>query len=134
MSSGNLKPWKPGQSGNPAGRAVIAPELRELAKSSRATVLAAISQVMLLTSEELKEAVSEPSTTMAQHLVASVLSKAIKEGCPMRAQFLLNYILGRPAQFDPKDVEDSQAGGKQALEVVPSSVLIEVLRAHAQPK
>jgi hypothetical protein len=134
MSSGNLKPWKPGQSGNPAGRAVIAPELRELAKSSRATVLAAISQVMLLTSEELKEAVSEPSTTMAQHLVASVLSKAIKEGCPMRAQFLLNYILGRPAQFDPKDVEDSQAGGKQALEVVPSSVRIEVLRAHAQPK
>lgn len=133
MTSGNLKPWGPGQSGNPAGRPAIAPELKELAKSSKQLVLAAISSAMLQTSDELRTTVSDPSATMAQHLVASVLSRAIKDGCPVRAQFLLNYVLGRPGNFDPKDV-DTGEGPTRTLQTVPSSVLIDLLRAHDQSK
>ncbi len=33
-SNGNLRPWKPGQSGNPKGRKPIAPEVREMLESA----------------------------------------------------------------------------------------------------
>lgn len=132
----HLVHWKPGQSGNPAGRPAIKPELKKLAREARETALASIEKVMLMTPNELRESLQNPDAPLVQHLVASVMNKALKEGCPVRAQFLMNYVLGRPqtsADLE-KTLEDNARDNDGALDPnsIPSSVLIEVINRHAE--
>jgi hypothetical protein len=42
----NLRPWRPGQSGNPRGRPPVPPELRELARSHTETAIQTLVDVM----------------------------------------------------------------------------------------
>jgi Family of unknown function (DUF5681) len=128
-----LIPWKPGQSGNPGGRKKLRPELEQIAHQGRETAIESINKALLMTPDQLKHTLSNPNATMAEHLVASVLSKAIKEGCPIRAQFLMNYVLGKPAKHDPKKVfEENMERNDGALnpDEIPSSILIEVIQQH----
>lgn len=132
----HLVHWKPGQSGNPLGRPAIKPELKKLAREARETALASIEKVMLMTPNQLRESLQNPDAPLVQHLVASVMNKALKEGCPVRAQFLMNYVLGRPqtsADLE-KTLEDNARDNDGALDPnsIPSSVLIEVINRHAE--
>lgn len=132
----HLKPWRPGQSGNPLGRPAVKPELKKLAREGRDAALAAIESVMLMTPNQLRESLQNPDAPLVQHLVASVMNKALKEGCPVRAQFLMNYVLGRPqtsADLE-KTLEDNARDNDGALDPnsIPSSVLIEVINRHAE--
>lgn len=42
----NLKPWRPGQSGNPRGRPPVPPELRDLARAHTAAAISALVEIM----------------------------------------------------------------------------------------
>lgn len=42
----NLKPWRPGQSGNPRGRPRVPPELRDLARAHTAAAIKALVAIM----------------------------------------------------------------------------------------
>ena len=116
-----------GQSGNPNGRPGLPPDVRELQEITRVEVLRAINSSLIMTPQQIKEKLEDPAATMAQHLVGSVLSKAIKEGCYARAQFLVNYVLGRPKTFEvPEENEDSVVV-QQVLKGIPSSVLLKMV-------
>lgn len=128
----NLIPYGPGQSGNPNGRPVFSPEIRKLRDTARTEVIEALARCMVMDREQLQAASAERHATMAQLLVASVMTKAIKEGCPVRAQFMFNYIVGRPKQAQPHDVSDMEVEGDftKDFDSIPSAKLIDILREH----
>lgn len=133
-SLANLKSWQKGESGNPRGGMSVRAEIKALQTEAKVEVMEVISKTLLMTPAQLKASLEDPSVTMAQHLVASVLSKAIKQGCPMRAQFLMNYVLGRPKTFDPlEDHDPDQPTAGKVLKGVPSSILLEMVKSAQGP-
>lgn len=127
-------PFQKGVITNPLGRPKNPAEIRELQASAKLEVIEAINSALVLTPEQLKAKLAQPGATMAQHLVGSIISKAIKDGCFMRAQFLINYVLGRPKIFNPEDIPDNGDGpaptASEVLKGVPSSILLEMVK-HA---
>lgn len=124
--------FQKGLSGNPKGRPRADIELEFLKRRAKNEVLYCISDTMTMTRDELALVSTDPDSTMCQLMIGSVMSKAIKEGCPARAQFMLNYILGRPKPFDPdEDLEADSNEKKGALATIPSGTLIDLLKTAA---
>jgi hypothetical protein len=121
--------FKKGVSGNPAGRRKMPYEIRELQSVCKLEVIDAINSTLLMTREEIKKIISNPHSTMAQLVVASLVQKAIQEGCYMRAQFLMNYVIGRPKTFDMEQGSDETPTAQKVLKGVPSSILLEMVKS-----
>lgn len=127
----NLTPWPKGVSGNPKGRARVPEEIKMLKGEAKAEVVEAIHRSLLMTMAELTATLKSPDTSIAQQLVARIIIKALKDGCYQRAQFLLNYVIGRPKQFEDGDnsAPDSPSAGT-VLSGVPTNVLIEFMQHY----
>jgi hypothetical protein len=91
----NLKPWKPGESGNPEGRPAIPEEIKKL---------------RLLTNEEIKEVATllldknysaiqlmenDPSTPMLKLWMVKVALKATDRGDMMTLNAFLDRVVGK---------------------------------------
>lgn len=129
----NLKPFDKGVSGNPNGRpkGKSPAELNELKGQTKHEVVDAIHRSLMMNMEELKNALQDPQATVAQQLVGRIIMKALKDGCFQRAQFLLNYVLGRPKTFENDDNSAPDMATPQAvLTGVPTNVLIELMAKH----
>lgn len=128
----NIEPykWVQGQSGNPLGRTPIRAELDKIRGISRSETLLAISRTMLYTRDQMKSIAVDPKATMVELLVGSVMKKAIDFGCPQRAAFLISYILGKPETTSPeREVSEVELQAKAALDALPTSMLIEMVKA-----
>lgn len=126
--------FEKGVSGNRAGRPRLDYMTQEAKSLTRATVLTAMHKVMEMEHQDidrLSDVKKSPETIGAVALMASVLSKAIKKGNPMAAQFFMSYLFGRPVIYDPKDDNEAPSSVK-AAESISSEVLTEVLRKHAE--
>jgi len=90
------------QPGNKAAcnRPKMSSALKELRGDAKHHALECIIKTMMMTQQELSMILMDPQTTNTQRLVASLLDRAIDEGCFMRAQFLFNYILGKPVPME----------------------------------
>lgn len=89
-----------------------------------------ISKCMMMNREQLTAMATSPKATVAEILVASIITQAIKTGCPIRSQFLFNYVLGKPK---PVDLDDHETGHDEGdiVDAIPSGIIIDILRAHA---
>jgi hypothetical protein len=121
--------FQKGTSGNPAGRRKMPYELKELQSVCKLEVIDAINTTLLMTREEIKKISADTGSTMAQLVVASIVQKAIQEGCFMRAQFLMNYVLGRPKTFELDQADDEAPSVQKVLKGVPSSILLEMVKS-----
>ena len=100
--------WLKGSSPNPAGRAPLPFDVQELKAQSRVEMLRAMSQVLLMSKEELfryQDPTRLPNESGAKILAARVLLGAISNGCPIRTQVFLNYILGKPKPYNEGEDE-----------------------------
>lgn len=129
-SLANLKKFKPGQSGNPTGAGRWPKELQNLRSQSKQEVVRVVSRCMLMSKKQLKAMALNPDATVAEILVASIISKAIETGCPIRSQFLFNYVLGKPKPVD-LDESDQEPVEQDVVDAIPSPIIIDILRAHA---
>lgn len=89
------KNWKTGQSGNPKGRPIIAPELSEARKFSKFLVEETFHRLLLLSWIELEKIVSNPNTCVLDRLLAKLIVMTEKEGCSTRLNFILDRLIGR---------------------------------------
>ena len=88
--------FMPGTSGNPNGRPRVPRQIQQLKETARVEVLKAMAECLLMNKAELQSVPNDPNRNAAQRLTASILINAINSGCPARAQFFMNYILGKP--------------------------------------
>lgn len=127
----HLKPhqFKPGQSGNPKGHSFLKGELVKLKAQGREASLQAIGETLLMNKEQLQAVASNPESTMVQLLVASIMQKAIRDGCTSRAQFLMSYILGKAPVFYTSELTDTASVARDVLTSIPSSILIDLVKS-----
>lgn len=132
----HLQPYhfKPGQSGNPLGRGALSRELHSLRSQARDESLEAIGRTLLMTKGQLQAIAADPNATMVELLVASIMQKAIRDGCSKRAEFLMSYILGKAPTYEQGELPDPAAGARELLSAIPSSILIDLVKVSKGSK
>jgi hypothetical protein len=109
----NLKPWQPGQSGNPAGRKVGSKNVSTIVRE----LLEQDADEKLLTSNNIADVAKDKSTSYAQAIVFAMLKKAltgnVQAVCWLAEQQERSYAteLGEVGLFQTSKV---------VIEVVPS--------------
>lgn len=84
--------FTPGQSGNPGGRPKKPQELKDATPTE---IKLLIWRLWKMRRDELHAFISDPATPAGELHMASVLAKGIKEGDPVRLDYLLNRLIGR---------------------------------------
>lgn len=90
-----LKPFVPGQSGNPSGRPKLPTDLKNAKKMDRIEIDRTLSSYLRKTKDELSEIARDPKATALQLFVLSIITKGITEGDQSRLNFLFDRIIGK---------------------------------------
>ena len=84
--------FKPGQSGNPKGRAKIPPDILEARQMSRHELERILNRYIFMTKAEIIKAAQDPNTPALELMIASLISKGTNEGDYRRISFLLDRL------------------------------------------
>ena len=107
----NLKPFKPGQSGNPSGKP------KGLLTTTEVSGL--LSKFCRLSRDELTAVIQNNKSSMIEITVASILAKAAKDGDYSRLEFLLARSIGKVKEqlevSTPKPYVIERLDGTQVL-------------------
>lgn len=105
MGAEHLRPWKPGQSGNPGGMPRVPNHLRGIASLTQLEVVKVVSKYARMTRAELQVAAIDPNTPMLEVAIASVFAQSAKNGDYSRLSFLLDRAIGKVPVIEPTDEE-----------------------------
>lgn len=114
----NLRPpWVKGQSGNPSGvpKALLTKTAVELVFQS----------LTKRTPEELEIIKANPATPALEVMIASIILRAIKDGDPMRLQFLLDRAVGR---IPPPVLPDERAIVREEIQSLSDQELLKIVK------
>lgn len=96
----NLKSWKPGQSGNPNGKAgMLPPEIRTERKQNQARLIQLLIKLFAMTDTEAALRLKEEATTQLEKACQSMIAKA-REGDTGAFKYLMELITGRIPEND----------------------------------
>lgn len=96
------RPWKPGQSGNPGGAKPVPLDVKAARSLTIIEFTRIVNVLLYMTREEIQKVAADPKTPAMEVMIASILGKAITGADYMRANFLLDRIIGKAV--DPIDV------------------------------
>ena len=99
MAAKGKKGFQPGN--KMGGRPKLPADLAAIKGLSKEDTLLAICSVMRMTYRELEHMREGAGATVAEMIAARMALAAIDDGCFMSAQFLVNYVIGKPATYDP---------------------------------
>lgn len=123
--------FEKGSCPNPGGRPAMPEALKKLQKNSRVVIMEAMLGMILKPVHEV-EAIAESNKSASMiALLASVMTKGISMGCNTRAQFFMNYMIGKPLDFDPETLEQEESIVENAIEKMPSEILNQALREYS---
>ena len=110
-NEGNLKPFKPGESGNPNGRPrKFVSELR-----SQGYKLSEINDTLMvllsMNIEELKAVYDNPKATVLEKAVANAIKKSIEKGSLFNIETIITRAMGKPR-------EQQEITGMQTIRVI----------------
>lgn len=89
------RPFEKGKSGNPKGRPPLSPELRAIKELTADEVKRTIAKYFRLSKREVEEILGDDSLPSIDHLIASTICVAIKNGDISRAEYLFMRSLGK---------------------------------------
>ena len=94
MSTKPRKPgtFKPGQSGNPKGRAKTPPDILHARQITRNELERVLNRYIYMTKSEIIRAAQDPETPALELMIASLISKGTNEGDYKRVSFLLDRL------------------------------------------
>lgn len=87
--------FQPGQSGNPAGRVKLPPEIKEARKYNKLEVERILSDYMDKSPAEIDLALNRQDLPAIEIIVAKIVHQAMKRGDQFRFDFLLNRLIGK---------------------------------------
>lgn len=87
--------FKKGESGNPAGRPAIPPEIREMKKLAKDDLEKLISLLLEATDLRIQEILDSPDTPMIEKIMAQILKKARESGNMGQFDMVLNRVIGK---------------------------------------
>jgi hypothetical protein len=90
-----LKPFKPGQSGNPNGRPKDPPDIKEAKKLTTHEMIRILNKFNHWTIAQLKEFCLNENNTVLEMMVARIMIKGIKDGTPTNLTFLFDRLIGK---------------------------------------
>ena len=112
----HLKPFKPGQSGNPSGK-----PKQLLTKDKVSSILG---KFATMTREQLQAVVTDSKSTMIEIMIASVMVKAAKDGDYARLDFLLTRSVGKVKEEIEQTIKNVT---DEDLENLPQDALLKLI-------
>lgn len=94
-SLANLKPWQPGESGNPSGRPALPEDIKEARKLNAVELERTLNKIIWMKKGEIKTLISDPDTPAFESLIASIVVKGISGGDHMRAEWVVSRLVGK---------------------------------------
>lgn len=94
----NLKPWQPGQSGNPAGRARKYVSTLKEQGYKLSEVNDCIQTMMSMELPELQEVENNPKSTILELTIAKAMIKSMNNGSLYSMETLLSRVYGKPVE------------------------------------
>lgn len=116
MNEQNLKPFKPGESGNPNGRPRKYVSLLKEQGYKLSEVNDAIQALMSMDLDELKSVAQNPKATVLEVTIAMAIKKSIDRGSLYSIETLLTRVYGKP-----KELSESTGTQKITVEYVKSN-------------
>ena len=101
----NLRPWKPGQSGNPHGLSIVLPELLRLQRLTREEMALILSWMLKGKANDILNLVNDPNATILQRAIASIFGRILKTGDSSAFEALMTRCIGKVPQ--PKELPDT---------------------------
>jgi hypothetical protein len=130
-SLANLKPFKPGQSGNPGGQPKVPDDLRKARLHNNEEVERSIHKFFNMTRGELRGMLEDDDTPVVDVLVGGIVAKAVSTACHTRATFLLERagcrlpphgaLFNINLELASMSLEDLQSLAREAMEVLAES-------------
>ncbi len=124
----NLKPWQPGQSGNPSGVAKLPAELRCIRSVSRPELSKLISKYARMPAEESEAIALDPATQPIERTIINIWKHAqfSKTGDFTRLAFLMEMAIGKV----PIAVEDDEdRAARKEIEELSDEELVKLVVA-----
>lgn len=87
--------FKPGQSGNPGGKPIIPPEVKEAYKLTQHRFTLLVNKYLSMNREQLRAAAQDPAATTLDLIVLKVIQQAIEKGDQVRLSFILDRLIGK---------------------------------------
>lgn len=91
----NLKPYKPGVSGNPSGRPQLPEDLKKARKLNQIEVGRLINKYMNMSVNEIKDETEDLGTTALESMIGRIIIEAQKFGDYSRVNFLFDRMIGK---------------------------------------
>ena len=96
--SANLKMWKKGQSGNPAGRPKKIVSILGQQGYKLSQVNDTIQIMLMMTIKDLKVIFDNPDATILEKTIAGAMVNSLKKGSLYSVETLLTRIYGKPKE------------------------------------
>ena len=87
--------FKPGQSGNPAGRTPLPEDIKKARKLNQKELERSVNKFLYMTSEEIFEACKSDDATMFDKIIGSIITAAVDKSDHTRLEFILNRMIGK---------------------------------------
>lgn len=121
----NLKPWKPGQSGNPSGRPKIPEHLRGILALMPDEVSRVIAKYARMQRPQLDAVVEAGLMPMLEGCIARIFQESYAKGDFTRLSFLLDRAIGKVPVIQPTDEE---AAALQEIRDLSNEELIKLVK------
>lgn len=97
-NTSGLKPFRPGQSGNPSGRSKLVLTKQEVDK--------VMGKFAHMDKDELVGILNDKKAPMLEAMIASVMVRAVTDGDASRLEFLFSRSIGKPRIVE--DMQDAE--------------------------